>query len=148
METGRLFANHFERDFPGMAFVSYLFLVQQSFPRTPTVIPAQAGIPFTLPRHSRASGNPFQPSMSFLRKQESLSKCSGFRLSLRSAGMTPCQSFPRKQESLPPFHVIPAQAGIPFKMQWIPPLTTLSRNDSSPLTRPSTPTGQFVIRNS
>ncbi len=40
------------------------------------------------------------------------------------------QSFPRKRESLQPFHVIPAQAGIPFKMQWIPALASLGRNDT------------------
>ncbi|EHO42210.1 hypothetical protein Calab_2600 [Caldithrix abyssi DSM 13497] len=52
--------------------------------------------------HSRASGNPFHSST----------------------------SFPRKRESLPLFHVIPAQAGILFKMQRIPALATLGRNDT------------------
>ncbi|EHO43375.1 hypothetical protein Calab_3778 [Caldithrix abyssi DSM 13497] len=88
------------------------------------VIPAQAGILFTLqwipalatlgrndavvvipaqaPRHSCESRNPFPPST----------------------------SFPRKRESLPPFHVIPAQAGILFTLQWIPAFATLGRNDT------------------
>ncbi len=124
---------------------------RQSFPRkqeslSPShVIPAQAGIPFTmqgipplatLARNDTRAVIPAQAGMtstlpqSFLRKQESLSKCRGFLLSLRSAGMTPGQSFPRKRESLSPFHVIPAQAGIPFIMQGIPALATLARNDT------------------